>query len=156
MKTITDKWLEKHRACPEARRWVVEQDSRNVDSLFKQAINQEKYDLINWYLIEAFTEKQLVEYAIYCAELCLPNYEKIYDDKLPREAINAAKVWLKNPTKKNQKLADSAAERAESAAWNAVWSAEGAACSVASSIPGASWNAAWKKILNYGFRLLTK
>ncbi len=40
-----------------------------------------------------------VRLAIYSAELVLGIFEKAYpDDKRPREAIEAAKVWLDNPT----------------------------------------------------------
>ena len=96
-----------------------------------------------------WTKKDSVALSIFSAELCLKNFEKVYpDDKRPRQAIEAAKKWLKNPTKKNQLAAGSAAESAawsaaESAAWSAVksaaWSAaESAAGSAAKS---AAWSA---------------
>ena len=54
-----------------------------------------------------------VELAIYAAELVISIYEKKYpDDDRPRKAIEAAKKYLKNPTKKNQ-----------DAAWASAWAA---------------------------------
>ena len=98
------------------------------------------------------------ELAIFCAEYSLKNYEVEYpNDKRPREAIDAAKNYLKNPSKENldklnaaRSAAESAAESAawsaaesaaRSAAWSAAWSAtESAAWSAARS---ATWSAAW-------------
>ena len=76
-------------------------------------------------------KKDSVALSIYAAELCLDNFEKEYpEDKRPREAIEAAKNWLKNPTQKNKSAAESAVWSAESAAWSAesaAWSAAGSA-----------------------------
>ena len=48
-------------------------------------------------------KKDSVAIAIYSAELCLENFEKVFpNDKRPREAINAAKRWLENPTEENR------------------------------------------------------
>jgi hypothetical protein len=87
-----------------------------------------------------FTKRMAVEFAIYCASSCLKNFEKEFpDDKRPREAILAAKRWLKNPSQKNKNDAWSAAWSAESATWSAAWSAESATWSAARS----AWSAAW-------------
>lgn len=98
-------------------------------------------------------KKILVEFAIRCAERNIKNFEKEFpNDKRPREAINAAKKYIKNPCKKTKSAtqsAQSAAESvaqstqsaaesvAESAVWSAVWSAwsaESAARSAAGSV----------------------
>ena len=81
-----------------------------------------------------------VALSIYVAELVISNYEKEYpNDSRLRDAIEAAKKWLKNPTKDNQEAAWSAARSAESAAWSAAESAaESAAWSAARS---AAWSA---------------
>ena len=72
-------------------------------------------------------KKDSVALSIYAAELCIDNFEKKYpDDKRPRQAIEAAKKWLEDPTKANQIAAESAASAAwsaASAAWSAAWSA---------------------------------
>jgi hypothetical protein len=111
-----------------------------------------------------WTKKDSVRLAIYSAELCLPNYEKLYKDKAPRLAIKAAKRWLKTGSRKGLAAAGSAVESAvwsagsaarsaaESAAWSAgsavesaVWSAgsavESAARSAESAVESAAWSA---------------
>ena len=78
-----------------------------------------------------WTKKDSVALAVYSSELCLDDFEKIYPkDKRPREAIEAAKKWLKNPTKVNR----SAARSAESAAWSAWSAARSAARSAESAV----------------------
>lgn len=71
-----------------------------------------------------WTKKDSVAFAIYAAELVLPNFEKEYpDDKRPREAIEAAKRVLFKDNKKNREAAESAARSAAGSAWSAAWSA---------------------------------
>ena len=71
-----------------------------------------------------WTKKDSVALSIFAAELCIENFEKIFpNDKRPREAIEAAKKWLANPTKKNESAAWSAAESAARSAWSAAESA---------------------------------
>ena len=62
-------------------------------------------------------KKDSVAVSIGAAEICLKNFEKVFpNDKRPREAIEAARKWLENPTKKNESVAESAARSAWSAA----------------------------------------
>ena len=64
-----------------------------------------------------WTKKDSVRLSIFSAELCLKNYEKEYPKDLrPREAIEAAKKWLRTGSKKGLAAA-------ESAAWSAARSA---------------------------------
>ncbi len=64
-------------------------------------------------------KKDSVALSTYCAELCIDNFEKIYpEDKRPRQAIEAAKLWLEG------KISD---KDLEAAAESAAWSAESAA-----------------------------
>ena len=73
-------------------------------------------------------KKDSVAMSVYAASLVLKNYENAYpDDKRPREAIRAARKWLKNPTEKNRLAAESAASAARSAAWSAESAARSAA-----------------------------
>ena len=75
--------------------------------------------------VSNWKKEDSVSLAIFAAELCIKNFEKDYpDDKRPRNAIKAAKKWLKNPTEKNQLAAGLAAR---SAAMSAAGSAESAA-----------------------------
>ena len=98
-------------------------------------------------------KKDSVALAIYSAELIIDNFEKVYpDDKRPREAIEAAKRYLKDPSEKNRSAAASAASAA-SAAWSvasvasaAESAAESAAWGVASAAESAARSALIKKI----------
>ena len=95
-----------------------------------------------------WTKKDSVALAIYAAELVIDNYEKEYpNDQRPRNAIKAAKKWLKSPTDKNQAAAGAAwlAARSAGATAGAVWLAKGAARSAAGaarSAAGAAGSAA--------------
>jgi hypothetical protein len=65
-----------------------------------------------------WTKPDSVAMSIYAAELVIGIFEKKYpDDKRPRESIEAAKAWLKNPTEENRKAADAAASYAADAAY---------------------------------------
>ena len=82
-----------------------------------------------------FTKRMAVEWSVYCARLCLKNFEKEYPkDKRPREAIEAAENWLSNPTQKKRSAARSAAGSAGSAAGSAMSAAESAAESAMSAV----------------------
>ena len=73
-------------------------------------------------------KKDSVELAIYAAELVLDIYEKKYpEDKRPRQAIEAAKNWLKHPTAHAAHAAHSAADAADAAAHAAARAAAYAA-----------------------------
>ena len=69
-------------------------------------------------------KKDSVELAIFAAELVIDIFEKQYpDDKRPREAIKAAKKWLKNPTEENRHAASASAAYAYASAASASASA---------------------------------
>jgi len=97
-----------------------------------------------------WTKKDSVALAVYAAELCIDNFEKEYpDDKRPREAIEAAKKWLKSPTEANRITVD---HIAESIAWSnevtlsttksAVWSvSKTIAWYAAKSAEATAWSA---------------
>jgi hypothetical protein len=68
-------------------------------------------DTADWGKVES------VRLAIFCAELSLSKFEKSFpDDKRPRQAIDAAKAWLANPS-------SAAARDAAWAAARAAWAA---------------------------------
>jgi hypothetical protein len=96
-------------------------------------------------------------FTIDCAERTLKNFEEKYpEDRRPREAIEAARRCLEDPTEENRLAARSAARSAawsaaESAAWSAAesaaesaaWSAaESAAESAGLAARSAAWSAA--------------
>ena len=92
------------------------------------------------------TKEDSVSLAIYAAELIIGIFEKRYpDDKRPRQAIDAAKRWLSEPTEENRQAAEAARAAAEAAAWAAWAAAEEAAMAAwaAALAAGAAAGAAW-------------
>ena len=82
-----------------------------------------------------------VAMAIYAAELVIGEYEKQYpDDKRPRQAIEAAKKWLDDPTEENRQASASASAYASAAA-SASASAYAYAYAYASAYAAASASA---------------
>ena len=151
MKRITLKFLKKQEACGEAVRLFSDKFGRSASMkvVFAELIYLEKLDWANWLIVRRMDYKQYVSYAVYAAEQVIGNFEKEFpDDKLPREAIEAAKKCIKSPSKKNKE-----------AAWVAACSA---ARSMETSARAAEMAAAWAaaesemklKILNYGLKLL--
>jgi hypothetical protein len=81
-----------------------------------------------------WTKVDSVSLAVYAAESVIGIFEKKHpDDKRPRQAIEAAKAWLKDPSEENRNAAG--------AAWAAAWAAWDAAR--AAGAAGAAWAAAW-------------
>ena len=130
---ITDKWLEEKGACPEACDWIKEQDTRDLDTLTDLILKEddaEKYSWACWGLSRIFNQKQKVRFSVYCAEKVLHIFEGKYpDDKRPREAILAAKKWLKNPTQETAYATYAtgyAANAADAAAYAAAYATNAA------------------------------
>jgi len=95
--------------------------------------NKEVYTDMRILKAYKWQKKDSVALSIYAAELCLKNFEKVFpDDKRPREAIEAAKKWLAEPTSANES-ARSAWSTAEWSAWAAWSAAESVARSAARS-----------------------
>ena len=83
-----------------------------------------------------WTKEDRVSLAVFAAELVLPNFEKeFFNNKRPRQAIEAAKRWLKEKSETARSTADSAA--------NAVWGISltnmpGTACAAARAAANAA------------------
>ena len=93
-----------------------------------------------WVVRQWQTKKVSVQFAIACAERCLPNFEKVMGDNGPRKAIEAAKAYLKNPSMRTKQAARSAARSAYSA--RSVYSAARSVYSAARSAYSAARSAA--------------
>ena len=96
----------------------------------KSIIENDKECWTDMRIVKAWkwTKKDSVSLAIYAAELVIDIYENKYsNDDRPRKAIEAAKYWLKYPSKKSANAATSAAYAATSAANAANASANAAA-----------------------------
>jgi len=84
-------------------------------------ITEENFNYSNvkeW--IKDYSHQDKVKFGIYCAELVIDIYERNYDSKAPRFAIEAAKAWVESPTEQNRKAACAAASAAVSAAASAA------------------------------------
>lgn len=99
---VTDHFLEKWDACPEACEWIAEKGTRVLSELYEAAKVEDHLDWVNWYLARKLPKMKRIQYAIYAAEPVLPIFEAEHpDDPRPRQAIEAAKKYLKTPSRKN-------------------------------------------------------
>jgi len=128
--------------------WVGKVEVRGKNIIEKDKEIWEEIRVVKW---KKWDKKNSVKLAIFSAELVLPIYEKQGVSRAPREAIKAAKNYLKNPTKSAARSAESAASAAASAAsacgaawsaWSAARSAESAAYGAEESTASAARNAA--------------
>ena len=77
---------------------------------------------------EYIPKRELHLYACFCAEQVLHIFEKEYpDDKRPREAIEAKRLWLDG--KISDDALDSAWDSARASAWDSVWASGWASAS---------------------------
>ena len=175
---ITEDWIKQNQPCREAVGDWWDKKERAPIKILELLIRDKKYDWANWFIVRVMTYYDYVSYAVFAAEQVIDIYEKEYpDDKRPREAIEAAKKCIKNPSKKNKEAAElawsaaelaarsaaelaarSAAELAARSAWSAAESAWSAARSAAELAAESAWSAAESamqlKILEYGMGLL--
>jgi len=166
---ITDKWIKQNEPCPEALVWYKDYLGKSPKVILNRLIKAKKYDWANWFIVRVMKYKDYVSYAIFAAEQVIEIYEKKYpDDKRPREAIEAAKKCIENPSEENKTAAwaAGAAAGAARAAAGAAWAARAAAWAAwaaraAWAAAWAAWAAAWAaeaarklKILKYGMKLL--
>ena len=142
---ITVNQLNELGACQDGVAWFKTQNNHEAKHVLRECTKTDNSSYANWYVTKLFTKPQAVEYSIYCAELCIAEYEKDYpNDPRPREAIEAAKAWLENPNKENKVAAESAAESAARyAARYAILSAAEYAWSAADSARSAARYATW-------------
>jgi len=176
---INDAWIEKYKPCQEAVEWWDEKKRTPDDSIkiLELLIKAKKLSWANWYIMRIMSYEQSVSYAVYAAEQVIDNFEKKHpDDKRPRQAIEAAKLCIKNPSKENKAAAYAAADAAADAAaadavaYAAAYAADAAAADAAAYAAYAYADAAAAyaayayadaaalklKILKYGVSLLKK
>ena len=154
MKEITNRYLQDIGACQDAREQFRKElnggSSLSVSRVFTRLKQINRLDWANWLIVRLMTHEQQIRYAIYAAEQVIELYEEKYpDDKRPRQAIEAARLCLDNPSEENKTAAWSATwsawsawSAARSAAWSAAWSAtEATAWSARSAAESAAWSA---------------
>ena len=172
---ITKQWLKKHIACQEAVEWYSLQKNKDTQAILNAIIREKKpLDWFNWYLSRRLPKIKRVQYAVFAARQVLRIFEDKYpDDKRPREAIEAAEKYIKNPTNKNKDAADAAdaaadaadaayaadaADAADAAAYAAyaAYAADAAADAAYAAADEAARRKVLIKILRYGLKLLEK
>ena len=183
IKTITLKWLQSKGACKESiEAWHKETDHGTLATLNRLVVKNPKWG--NWLICRLMNKKQAVQYAIFAAEQVIDIYERKYpNDKRPRNAIEAAKAYLKNPSKKTKAYAADAGYAAtyaagygagyaatyaaaaatyaadyaagyDDAAAAATYAADAAGYAAGAYAAGAERRKMKAKILKYGIRLL--
>jgi len=138
---ITLKFLKNKEACQDGIDWVVENKLIGLkdSEMIKDLMKADKLDWANWLIVRCMNYKQYVSYAVYAAESVLDIYEKKYpNDKRPREAIEAAKLCIKNPSKKNKVAASAAYSASAYSAYSAAYSASSASSAAFSASSSAS------------------
>jgi len=147
IKKITTEYLNKINACKKGIEHVSHYKNKETIAVLKYLIKDDKLDWASWLICRVFNKKQKISYAIFAAEQVIGIYEKEYpDDNRPRNAIEAAKEYLKNPTKKNAYAANAAANAAtyaaDAAANNAYYAADAARAASATAADAATYAAA--------------
>jgi len=162
---ISKEWLREKRACVEGVQWFTEQKEIDGLNVVKKLIKENRLGWANWLIVRIMEYKQYVSYAVFAAEQVIDIYEKKYpNNKKPREAIEAAKKCIENPTEENKKAYAAAYAAAAAAAADAAAYAAAAAAAYAAAAAAAAYAAAYAaadarqkmqlKILNYGISLL--
>ena len=124
---ITKEWLEEKSACRSGVEWFTTQKESDGVEVVKKLTKKKKLNWANWLIVRIMSYEQYVSYAVFAAEQVIDIYEKKYPkDKKPREAIEAAKKCIDNPSEENKKAAAAAADDAAYAA-NAATAATDAA-----------------------------
>ena len=155
---IDQAFLDKWGACKDGQKWFWDHKARSGKAVIKALISDgddQKLQWGNWLIARIMNKKQRVQYAIFAAEQVIGIFEKKYpDDKRPRKAIEAAKAWVKSPTKENAAAASSAAYAAY--AYYAAYTATAAAyTATAAAYAAAAAKKGMKiRILKYGLSLL--
>jgi hypothetical protein len=115
---ITKEEIKALKPCREAWCWYLNTSSQTEDleDLLIET-NEKEADWAGWLFTNLMTQKQCVEITIFTAEHVLPVFEAEYPkDRGPMEAIEAARVWMKNPTEENRERARKAAHAASASA----------------------------------------
>jgi len=138
---ITKRLLLKYSACIDGIDWFCNQKETDLIKLIEGAIKDKaRLDWANWLIARVMTHDNQVKYAIYAAEQVIDIFEKKYpNDKRPRQAIDAAKKYLEEPTEENR----NAASAANAAAYYAAYAAYAAHAAYAASAATAASTAAY-------------
>ena len=113
---IDRKWLDSRNACAEGKEWYLAHCDPDPIIGVRQLLDGGHYEWANWLLVGIFTQVENVSYAVYAASQVLDVYEAQYpDDGRPRQAIAAARKYLRQPTAAAYAAAYAAARAARAA-----------------------------------------
>jgi hypothetical protein len=130
--------LTKLNACPEGIQYFKDHKFKTVEQAITEILktdHRHKRHWSNWLISRSLSKMDRKRYAIYAAEQVIGIFEKKYPkDKRPRKAIQAAKRYLKNPSKEYK-------EKYKAASWSAVGAAVNAAAW--STVRAAAWSTAY-------------
>ena len=146
---INKGWLISKGACKAGIDWFVNQDKTDGIEIVKQLILECQYQWANWLIVRLLdSKKKKIQYAIFAAELVIDVFERKYPtDNRPRKAIEAARMYLNNPTAENKAAtADAAVYAADAAAAYAAYAGADAAYAAAR-------NDIYEKIIKFGISL---
>ena len=177
--TITQEWITKYKPCADAVKKYHYLIGKPPLVIIRRLVQNKDYKYANWLIVRVMSYHDYVSYAVFSAEQVIDIYEKQYpDDKRPRQAIEAARRCIENPSDKNksaakkaarsiawsaaESIAESIARSAEKAAWSAAWSAARSAAECAECAAESATRSAgkavearlWEKFLSYGLTLL--
>jgi len=150
---ITKAWIRKWEPDKEIIKWIRQQNTQDALELIYRLRNskiESKYDWLYWIIPKLFkTKRDRARFAVYCMKLVSSMDKECSDDKYFNKAIQVAKNWIENPTRKN--------ENAVIDIWGIMWEAFIA-------WNGVTWDIAiaWDngdarirdKIIDYGIKLL--
>ncbi len=152
-KEITKEWLQKEHACPSSLEHVCKNEyiGLGITNFIDKLIKNNRFNDAIWLITHYMNKEQNVKWTIFIAEQVLHTFEEKYpNDKRPREAIQAAKEYLKNPCEKTKTkaAADAAAYAAADAAADAAYDAAAYAAADAADLK--------IKIIEKGIKIIEK
>ena len=107
---LTKKKLKSFYPCEDGYQWYLEQKTEDLQEICNRLLNDKQLTdvYLIWLLPRMMNKKQRVQFAVYCAELVIDNFEKEYpDDDWPRKAIEVAKRYINNQTQESAAVCSS-------------------------------------------------
>ena len=166
---LTEKKLRSLNPCRDGLDWYLAQEETDLQAICFALIDQSLSGWANWVLSRLMNKFQRISFAIYAAEQVIHIFEAEYPkDSRPRDALRAAKRYLKKPTDENKKAAAVAATAARDSAREADDASDGyaaaAAAAAAYSVTKPHYALGYitdkkslqLKIINYGLKILTE